>query len=275
LPAVAVDMQGILTDLGAEQAELDAVVAGLSGGEWAQATPAEGWTIHDAIAHLAYFDAKATLAATDPDRFTAELATVLADPALFSDAHLDHGRSLAPLALLGWWRELRAALMTAMAGLDPAVRVPWYGPPMGPASLATARLMETWCHGQDVLDALGRERLPSARLRHIAHLAIRTRPFNYASWGREPPPGEVAVILRAPDGATWTWGDPNGPDRVRGDALDFALVTTQRRHPDDTELVVEGPLATEWMAIAQTYAGPPGPGRRPGQFRRRSVAPSA
>jgi hypothetical protein len=48
--------------------------------------------------------------------------------------------------------------------------------------------------------------------------------------------------------------------------MDFCLVVTQRRHPDDTDLAIEGPLAEEWMAIAQAFAGPPGKGRAPGQF---------
>lgn len=142
---------------------------------------------------------------------------------------------------------------------------------MSPASFATARLMETWCHGQDICDAVDRERTATGRLCHIAHLAVRARPFNYASHGRELPAGEVAVELRAPDGAAWRWGDAAATDRVSGDALDFALVTTQRRHPDDTGLVIAGPLATGWMAIAQAYAGPPGPGRHAGQFPRRRI----
>ena len=56
-------------------------------------------------------------------------------------------------------------------------------------------------------------------------------------------------------------------DRVTGEALDFCLVVTQRRHVDDTNLVVEGPLAADWIAIAQAFAGPPGAGREPGQLR--------
>jgi len=29
---------------------------------------------------------------------------------------------------------------------------------------------------------------------------------------------------------------------------------------------VQGAAAKEWIAIAQAFAGPPGPGREPGQF---------
>jgi hypothetical protein len=41
---------------------------------------------------------------------------------------------------------------------------------------------------------------------------------------------------------------------------------TQRRHLDDLDIELRGPVANEWLSIAQAFAGPPGPGRRPGQF---------
>jgi uncharacterized protein (TIGR03084 family) len=70
--------------------------------------------------------------------------------------------------------------------------------------------------------------------------------------------------LAAPDGGVWAWGPAGAADRVRGPALDFCLVVTQRRHLDDTALRVTGPVAAQWMSIAQAFAGAPGPGRKPG-----------
>jgi uncharacterized protein (TIGR03084 family) len=138
---------------------------------------------------------------------------------------------------------------------------------MSAMSHATARLMETWAHGQDVLDALGAERMPTARLRHIAHLGVRTRTYSYRQHGRTPPETDVHVALAAPGGGTWTWGDPMAPDRVSGPALDFCLVVVQRRHLDDTDLQVEGPHGREWLLIAQAFAGRAGAGRQPGLVR--------
>ena len=112
---------------------------------------------------------------------------------------------------------------------------------MGARSFATARLMETWAHGQDVADALDATREPTARLRHVAHIGVLARPFAYATRGMQVPERDVRVELAAPDGSTWTWGPEDAADVVRGDALDFCLVVTQRRHPADTALVVEGP----------------------------------
>ena len=50
---------------------------------------------------------------------------------------------------------------------------------------------------------------------------------------------------------------------------DFCRVVTQRRHVDDTDLRITGQSAHEWMALAQAFAGPPGQGRKPGQFPKR------
>jgi len=265
-------LDSILADLAAEHADLDAVVAPLNDAQWETPTPAEGWDIRDQIAHLAYFDGEARRAIVDPEGFSAGLAEIASDPDGWLRRSVEERRTRTPRELLTWWREGRTRLIETAAPLDPKARIAWYGPPMGALSFVSARLMETWIHGQDVVDALGVERGPTARLRHVAHIAVRARSFNYAQHGRELPAGDVRVELRAPDGDLWAWGPEDAPDRISGDALDFCLLATQRRHLADTDLRVTGPLAAEWMAITQAYAGPPGPGRQPGQFPKRSAA---
>jgi uncharacterized protein (TIGR03084 family) len=156
-------------------------------------------------------------------------------------------------------------LADVAAALDPATRVPWYGPSMGARSFITARLMETWAHGQDVADALSVVRRPTERLRHVAHIGVRTRPFSYVLRGLTMPEVDISVRLAAPDGEEWEWGE-SSTDFVLGSALDFCLVVTQRRHLTDTNLTVVGDAATEWMSIAQAFAGGTGSGRDPGQF---------
>jgi uncharacterized protein (TIGR03084 family) len=269
------DLAGLRDDLSAEQAALEAVVVSLPAAAWETPTPAEPWAVRDQIAHLTYFDERARVALTEPDRFLAELARDLQELDRLLDGHLDGGRARSPEQLLAAWREERDALLAALAATDPATRVPWYGPPMSVASFTTARLMECWAHGQDVIDALGVDRQPTRRLRHIAHLGAGTRGFSYSLRGLPVPEGGVHVALTAPGGGTWAWGDPTLPDRVEGDAVDFCLVVTQRRHPADTRLVAEGPLAVEWLGIAQAFAGPPGPGRAAGQFPRRTAGVEA
>ena len=73
------------------------------------------------------------------------------------------------------------------------------------------------------------------------------------------------VLVPSDDGpiATWEWGDAGSANRVDGDATEFCLVVTQRRNVADTALAITGPVATQWMQIAQAFAGPPGEGRQP------------
>jgi len=165
--------------------------------------------------------------------------------------------------LLTEWRALRGVLNDALEAVPDGTKLPWFGPPMSPASMATARLMETWAHGQDVADALGIERTPTARLRHVAHLAVRTRGFAYAMHDREPPEADVRVELAAPDGTTWSYGPEGAEQTVTGSALDFCLLAVQRTHRDDTDLVATGPDADEWLDVIQAFAGPPGDKRPP------------
>lgn len=260
------DLAELLSDLRAEHGSLDELVAAMGEGDWATPTPAEGWTVQDQIGHLAFFDEAATLALADPERFAVMAEAALSALSTGGDPmaeHLARGRAMTGAEMLEWWRDARAALVDAAARLAPGVRVPWFGPPMSPMSFVSARLMETWAHGQDVADALGEWRRPSARLRHIAHLGVRARPFSYVVRGLVVPDGAVRVDLVGPSGERWRWDEDAVDDMVEGSALDFCLVVTQRRHLDDTELVVEGARASEWMGIAQAFAGPPGPGRPP------------
>ena len=259
-------VQDIRADLVAEQEDLDSRVGGLEDRDWSRPTPAEGWSVGDQIGHLTYFDAAAITALTAPERFRAEVEAALAQGGDFTVRHLDRARAMSGPELLEVWRRGRHDLLAAVAGADPGVRVPWYGPPMSLASFVSARLMEAWAHGQDVVDGLGVVRAPTDRLRHVAHIGVRSRPFSYTVRGRQPPAEPVSVELVAPSGQPWTWEAEGSADVVRGSALGFCLVVTQRRHLDDTDVVAEGPRAEEWMEIAQAFAGPPGPGRRPGQF---------
>ncbi|WP_026422198.1 TIGR03084 family metal-binding protein [Actinokineospora inagensis] len=253
-----IDLSALLTDLEAEGAELDALVTALPPDEWRRPTPAPGWTVAHQIAHLAWTDEQALLAATHPDRFTAAVAAIT-DPGGFVDRGADEGARLAPDALLSRWRTLRTSLADALAWADG--KLPWYGPPMNPASMATARIMETWAHAGDVADALGVVRVPTARLRHVAHLGVRTRDFAYLIRELPVPAREFRIELRAPGGELWTWGPVDAGQRVTGDALDFCRLVTQRVHRDDTALIAVGAEAADWLRIAQAFAGPPGVGR--------------
>ena len=258
---MATDIAALLADLRDETTVVDGLLTHAGAEEWHQATAAAGWSIVDQVSHLAYFDEATTTAINDPRRFRREADDLVAAGPGFPDLIAERFRTMPPAELLAWFRLARHDLLTTLAMVDPGTRIPWYGPPMSVTSAATARLMETWAHGLDIAGALGVAYPVSMRLRHVAHLGVRTFGFSFANRGLDIPEAEVAVRLTAPDGSLWTWGDPADPDRIEGPALDFCLVVTQRRHLADTALVVHGPVADRWITMAQAFAGPPGPGR--------------
>jgi uncharacterized protein (TIGR03084 family) len=255
------DMAALAADLAAESAVTRALVAPLDEAGWRTPTPAAGWDIADQVGHLAYFDEVTVQAATRPEEFTAGLAEAAASGGINPDKIAARFRSRSGAQLLTWFDTARAELIVVFAGLDPRLRLPWFGPDMSAASSLTARIMETWAHTQDIADALGVAREPTDRLRHVAHIGVGARAFSYAVHGKTLPAAEVRVELSAPGGGSWTWGPEDATDRVTGPALDFCLLVTQRRHRDDLNLGIEGPAAAEWMAIAQAFAGAAGAGR--------------
>ncbi|MFI1100873.1 TIGR03084 family metal-binding protein [Streptomyces melanogenes] len=258
------DPNAVLDDLRAEGEELDRLVGALSPGEWGRATAASGWSVAHQIAHLVWTDGAALLAVTDADAFAAEVEKAAASPETFVDEGAEAGARLEPGELLAAWRRGRERLAEALEAAPAGARFPWYGPPMSTASMATGRLMETWAHGQDVWDALGRTREPTDRLRHVARIGVRARDFAFAVRGLAAPAEEFRVELTSPDGrGIWAYGPEGAPQRVTGPALDFCLLVTQRVHRSDTAVRAHGPDADRWLGIAQAFAGPAGPGRAP------------
>lgn len=270
---MAVAIEAVIADLEAETPSLRALISGLPEGPtgWGAPTPATGWAVRDQISHLAFFDDVAVRSATDPEGFTAEVLPQLADGRISPDTVPERYRSLPGADLLSWFDGARSALVTVFAGIDPSIRVPWFGLPMSSASLVTARMMETWAHGQDVADALGVTRVLSARLRHVAHVGVGARAYSYMAHALEVPTEPVRVELTAPDGTVCAWSPVGAADRVTDPALDFCLLVTQRRHRDDTAVQATGRVADRWLSIAQAFAGPPGDGHRAGQFAGGSV----
>ena len=251
----------MVADLRAESDELDALVADLPSARWAEATPAPGWTIAHQIAHLLWTDRVALIAVTDEAGFAAVLEQAAKNPTGFVDEGAEELAAVAPEQLLTDWRATRARLHDGLLAVADGRKLPWFGPPMSAASMATARLMETWAHGLDVADTLGVKRPATTRLRSIAHIGVRTRDFAFAINGLDVPAEPFRVELRAPDGSTWSWGPEDAPQRVSGSAEDFCMLVTQRRPRAGLDVRAVGADAEKWLGIAQAFAGPPGTGR--------------
>jgi uncharacterized protein (TIGR03084 family) len=255
--------EDVLADLQAEGDQLEDLVGVLDEDGWRTPTPAAGWDVAHQVAHLAWTDEVAVLAATDKDAWDAAVADAVADPGGFVDAQAATGAAVPPDELLARWRTARAALVETLRTMPEGTRIPWYGPPMSATSMATARFMETWAHARDVAAALGVELPPHDRVRHVVHIGVRTRDFAYRNRGLEPPAEQFHVSLVLPSGEPLTYGPPDAAQTVTGSAYDFALLVTQRLHRTDADLCATGADADAWLDLAQAFAGPPGKGRAP------------
>ncbi|SCG71990.1 TIGR03084 family protein [Micromonospora inositola] len=256
----------LVHDLTNEQLLLEQVLADLSADLWDCPTPAPSWLVRHQVAHLSYFDEIARMAIADHDGFARQKAIRDRSPAEYRQINVAAATSSTPGELLSSWRENAAGLQAALRAADLRARAPWFGPSMSVASLASARLMEYWAHGQDIRDGLGVPPSASSRLRHVAHLGYQTRHYAVQLHGLPPLTRPLRLELTAPDGELWTWGEPDSDQTIRGTALDFCLLITRRRHLDDTGLQVSGEEARRWAGVAQCFAGDSGAGRRPGQF---------
>ena len=255
-------MAELLDDLRAETASLETLLDGLRPPDWEQLTPAEGWAVRDQMSHLAWFDDAACTAATDPAAFQALLADLFDTGTSVDDlAVRERGRS--PAELRAWFGAARERLIGTLAPLEPRRRLPWYGLDMSATSFVTARLMETWAHGQDVADAPAPPGSPPTGCGTSRGSGSWRCPTRFTVRGLPVPERPVRVELALPGGGAWTAGPPDAADVVRGPMLDFCLAVTQRIHVADTALRITGETAQAWMQIAQAFAGPPGKGRDP------------
>jgi uncharacterized protein (TIGR03084 family) len=256
-------------DLLAEADELHTFLATLKEEDWDRPTAFQEWTPWDVVAHLHFYDCVSLVSLEGREVFAERRdALVKAMKEGVSNAELGQGAfgELEPSELLERWIRTCHAMAEQLGESDPKRRLPWFGPDMGVRMFTTARLMETWAHGQEIYDLMGVTRTPSDRLRHIATIGVKTFGWTFVNRGLEAPGPPPHVRLMAPSGEIWEWHEPSERECIRGDALDFCHVVTQGRNVADTKLEVIGDVAAQWMSIAQCFAGgpvdPPKPGER-------------
>jgi len=228
--------------------------------DWERKTQFKQWTINDIVAHLHFGDFAAGLSLKDGAAFTEFVREIVAARARgmknldFTDAWL-HGAKHR--VLLDRWRRLHGELVEGFAVTDPKKRVQWFGPSMSARSSITARLMETWAHGQAIYDLLGKTRIDTDRIKNIAVIGINTFGWTFTNRGLSVPVKQPYVRLTAPSGVPWEWHEPEPDNLIEGSAVDFCQVVTQVRNIADTQLKVVGETAAYWMSIAQCFAAPP------------------
>ena len=235
------------------------VLEPLSEADWLRATQFKGWTVNDVVTHLHFWNRAANLSLEDEATLLDLLGRL--QPSLAAGGlrkfESDHLVGLTGRTLLNEWREFYRAMSERWSEIDPKRRLKWAGPDMSARSSITARLMETWAHGQAVFDLLGIERMDRDRIKNIAVLGVNTLGWTFKNRGLEAPDPPPQVRLTAPSGAVWEWNAPNASDGVEGNATEFCQVVTQVRNVADTNLRVTGETTQRWMSLAQCFAGPP------------------
>lgn len=253
--------ESLLTDTAHESAALFDVLGRLDPADWNIPTGCVPWTVGDQISHLAWNDEATVRALTEPDAFVASRPTTPDGIQAMVDAVIVDHHALDGATLLAWFRSARGLMLDAFRGVEPKARMPWYGPDMSVTSKLTARFMETWAHGWDVIDAVGLPYEPTDRLRHVVFLGLQALPNAFTAHGRPVPVEPVRVDVVLPSGTRLAIGPPDAQNVVEGSGFELAMVVTQRRGAAGTSLRAVGDVAGEWLTIAQAYAGPAGSGR--------------
>lgn len=255
-------------DLLAEAEELHGFLATLDASEWSRETTFKSWTPWDVVAHLHMFDLVSLLAVEGGEAFVArraELVGCMQHGERLSDVGRRELGGYGPAELLAHWITTCREMAGKLGASPTDRRLPWFGPDMGVRMFTTARLMETWAHGQEIYDLKRVYRTPTDRLHHICVIGVKTCGWTFANRGQQPPGPLPRVRLTAPSGALWEWNETSESGLVEGSAHDFALTVAQVRNVADTGLRVEGDVAKRWMAIAQCFAGDPADPPKPGE----------
>ena len=255
-------------DFKAESDGLYALMKDLDDAAFAEPTQFKGWTLTNVLEHLHMWNWAAHQSHADEAHFTAWLESAL--PKVMQGGmrayEAEWNDGVSGRALLAKWHGFYTQMADDMVQVDPKKRLKWAGPDMSARSSISARLMETWAHGQEVYDHLGVVRQNKDHIKSIVVLGINTFGWTYATRGETPPGERPYVRLEAPSGEIWEFGEPSNDERIEGKAEEFCQTVTQTRNIADTDLTVTGAVATDWMGKAQCFAGapetPPAPGTR-------------
>jgi uncharacterized protein (TIGR03084 family) len=164
---------------------------------------------------------------------------------------------MAPAAVLAWFAGTVRSLADSVRRVPRGERLQWGPMKMSVTSFMTARLMETWAHGLDCFEAVGREPVDTERLHHVAHLGLSTLPYAFMVRGL-PAPGAVRLVLDAPDGSTWRLGYASAPTIIEGTAGDWCRAAVRRdRRGERARLRGIGPDAAAVIENAQSYLAAP------------------
>ncbi len=219
-------------------------------------TQFKDWSINTVLQHLHFWNQMANFQLTDE----AELRTTLKKISAFKGGmrayEAAYFEGLSGADLLAAWHEGVEITADIFSSCDPKARLKWAGPDMSARSSITARLMETWAHGQEIYDHLGIVRQNEDRIQNIVVLGVNTYGWTYKTRGQTPGGPMPYLSLKGPSGTIWTYGEVSETSRIEGPAEAFCQVVTQTRNIADTPLKLTGAIAVDWMSKAQCFAGP-------------------
>ncbi len=258
-------MREILSDLVAEEQQLDQFLQTLSTRQWKKKTQTNDWTIQDQVSHLAHMEGfAAEIISQGRPRLDAEDIT---DIDTWHAKGPEEGRGQRHQEVIEWWRHGRADVVDALSRMLATDRIPWIYGDISAKSFATMRLMETWAYGLDIkLAILGRitplppdeleedEEDPLAdtpRLRHIAWLGQKSLPFAFEQLDEPFPKSGIRVELMGPKYAAWRFGPEDTDQVIRGMAGDWCRVVVRRQSAEDTGLKAVGPAAERALEIVR------------------------
>ena len=229
-------MREVLSDLVAEQQQLDQFLQRITVNKWSIRIPEHEWTIRDTISHLAHFQEYAHNAVEEDGAMLDDLDEHESVDD-FAEIGIERGRQMRPQDVIEWWRLGRAQLMEALSTASPSDRVAWVYSDMSTKTFATLQLAEVWAHGLDIYEAMDEELEDTDRLRHVIWLAHRILPWAFDLAGydyREP----VRIEGIGPMYAKYVAGPEDTDQLIRGPAGEICRVAVGRLHPDDAENVI-------------------------------------
>ena len=229
-------MRDVLSDLVAEQQQLDQFLQRITVNKWSVALPLDDWTIRDTISHLAHFQEYAHNAIAEGGGMLDDLDEheSIDD---FVEVGIERGRQMRPQDVIEWWRLGRAEVVDALSRASATDRVPWVYSDMSAKTFATLQLAEVWAHGLDIYEAMEEELEDTDRLRHIVWFVHKTLPwaFDLAGYEYDEP---VRIEGIGPMYAKYVAGPDDADHLIRGPAGEICRVAVQRLHPDDAENVI-------------------------------------
>lgn len=239
-------MREILSDLVAEEQQLDQFLQRLAIRDWKLKIPGTKRTIQETVGYLALME-ELGFAALDGGDPRANLADSSRDP--IQEIATKRANAMRPQDVIEWWRHTRASVVEVLSRMEGHEVVEWLDGRMDTRTFASYRLTDTWSEGLGIHDALDSEIEDTPRLRHVAWYGWRSLPQDFSTAG-EDYPEPVRVELIGSNYAKWVFGPTETEEWIKGKAGDWCRVVVRHIKAADTDLRSNGDLAAKALRLA-------------------------